>query len=718
MTMTTTRHWLRCPSPPRWLRCRAPRGEASRPGHLSQERDPVSRLASSHLDQRAGRRRLATVLVATLVATPLALQPASATEPRHRLTNLAHLDFLGDRVAPPGQAGHTTYRLDRHPRIGVLWTYADHQADGSYRRVGGGTFDPSSNTYGQGAYNADDMARAAVVYLRDWRQTGRPSAARAARQLLRGVTYLQTASGPDRGNVVLWMQPDGTLDPSADPPEQPDPSDSGDSYWLARTTWALGEGYAAFRRTDPAFARFLKHRMDLAVGAIDREVLDAYGRYLHVDGRRTPAWLVAGGADASAEAVLCLVPYVRAGGPPPPRRTLRQLSDGIARMAGGDARSWPFGGVLPWSLSRSDWHAWASQMPAALAGAARVLHDPRLADVAARDSFTFDPWLMTSGGPDNGRLPSRVDGTQIAYGVDSRVRSLLATGGGADRIAGMVAAWFFGANASGAPVYDPATGVTFDGVAADGTVNLNSGAESTIHGLLTMLALDAHPGARRIARSATLRQVVGTRTLQAEDAVLAGGAVAVQPASLWTGESQYSGTGYASLPDGSTATFALGAHPASLVVPVVDLRHGSTAVTAFRSGRLRLGDVHAGRVAASGDSAAPGALLPRTLGTTLPAEAATVTATTTAATGDATLLDALLLQPLVSRLVLGGHGHGTALLRSAALAPRSTTIAVPGHGRATAWSYDGRGRLLGRHTSTASDVPVVVPPGGVTVVRR
>jgi hypothetical protein len=358
-------------------------------------------------------------------------------------------------------------------------------------------------------------------------------------------------------------------------------------------------------------------------------------------------------------------------------------------------------------------------MPATLAGAARVLHDPRLADVAARDSFTCDPWLMTSGGPDNGRLPSRADGTQIAYGVDSRVRSLLATGGGADRIAGMVAAWFFGANASGAPVYDPATGVTFDGVAADGTVNLNSGAESTIHGLLTMLALDAHPAARRIARSATLRQVVGTRTVEAEDAAaLAGGAVAVEPASLWTGESQYSGTGYASLPDGSTATFALGAHPASLVVPVVDLRHGSTAVTVFRSGHVRLGAVHAGRVGASGDSAAPGALLPRTLGTTLPARAATVTATTTAAAGDATLLDALLLQPLVSRLVLGGHGHGTALLRSAAPAPRSTTIAVPGRGRATVWSYDGRGRLLGRHTSTASDVPVVVARGGVTVVRR
>jgi len=45
-------------------------------------------------------------------------------------------------------------------------------------------------------------------------------------------------------------------------------------------------------------------------------------------------------------------------------------------------------------------------------------------------------------------------------------------------------------------MYDPATGRTFDGINPDGSVNRNSGAESTIHGLLSMLALDAHPAVR------------------------------------------------------------------------------------------------------------------------------------------------------------------------------------------------------------------------------
>jgi hypothetical protein len=128
---------------------------------------------------------LAALTLAGVVAAPAR---AVAPAPPARLTNLAHLDFLGDRVDPPEQAGHTTWRMDREPEIGVLWTYAEPQPDGSYRRLGGGTYDPATDTWGQGAFNADDMTRAAVVYLRHWRQFGDPASRERAYQLLRGVT--------------------------------------------------------------------------------------------------------------------------------------------------------------------------------------------------------------------------------------------------------------------------------------------------------------------------------------------------------------------------------------------------------------------------------------------------------------------------------------------------------------------------------------------------
>jgi hypothetical protein len=125
--------------------------------------------------------------------------------------------------------------------------------------------------------------------------------------------------------------------------------------------------------------------------------------------------------------------------------------------------------------------------------------------------------------------------------------------------------------------------------------------------------------------------------------------------------------------------------------------------------------VRSGDIGPQGDSPAPGALLPVTLGTTVPAGATTLTARTS---GGTARLDAVMVQPLVSRLVLGGDGHGTALLRSAATSASRTTVAVPGSGRADVWSYDGEGRLLDHTTSTAPGVPVIVAPGGVTIVRR
>jgi hypothetical protein len=77
-------------------------------------------------------------------------------------------------------------------------------------------------------------------------------------------------------------------------------------------------------------------------------------------------------------------------------------------------------------------------------------------------------------------------------------------------------------------MYDPATGRTYDGVNADRTVNRNSGAESTIHGLMTMLALDAAPRVRAAARVAEPADRLTWRLVEAEDGRLGDGAEVVR----------------------------------------------------------------------------------------------------------------------------------------------------------------------------------------------
>jgi len=379
---------------------------------------------------------MAALAAASLTgALALSAAPASAEPaPSDPLTNLAHLDFLLDTAEPGEVDGHTTYNLASEPELTMPWTYADARGGGTFERVGGGPLDPATGYWGQGAYNSDDITRTAVVYIRDWQQTGSAESREKAYELLRSTAYFQTTSGENAGNVVLWMQPDGTFNPSPEPVELPDPSDSGESYWLARTLWALGEGYAAFQDDDPEFAAFLQDRLQLSVGALERQTLDKYGEYDIADGVKVPAWLIVDGADASAEAVLGLSAYSEAAPDDESARTaLAQLAEGIALMGAGDTRSWPYGAILPWAQSRSMWHAWASQMPAALAEASTVLDDDSLLKPAIADSVGFTTTLLTAGGPDNGWFPAPVDRVQIAYGADSRLQSLLAVGDAADR---------------------------------------------------------------------------------------------------------------------------------------------------------------------------------------------------------------------------------------------------------------------------------------------
>jgi hypothetical protein len=673
------------------------------------------------------RGRLITVGVLVAASMTIAPAAAAAAAPREpaasaALTNLAHLDFLTATVVPPAQPGHSTYELGADRSVGVLWVYANYLAPGSYQVTGGGSYDPASNTYGQGAYDADDISRAAVVYLRHWMLFGDQHSRDEAYQLLRGLTYLQTASGPNAGNVVLWMQADGSLNPSPTPEDSPNPSDSGASYWLARTIWALGEGYADFRGTDPAFAGFLRQRLDLAIGALNREVLASYGQYQVSNGLRVPAWLITGDAGASAEAVLGLAAYVQAGGGGGARTALARLAEGIADMGSGTADTWPYGAILPSVAARSEWHAWGAQMPAALADAATALHAPGLLRAAVADAAVFTPHLLTATGPDNLWGPAPVDSTQLSYGAGARVLALLAVAAathssGLRQLAGIAAGWFFGQNPAGTATYNPATGATDDGVNPDGTLNLNSGAESTIFGLLTTEALDADPDVAAIARaSASVRFRDGQQTIEAESATLTGPAE-VEPADpVSTGESQWSGGAYVQLAAGSALSWAIPADgEPRLVQAIVNRVPGPGAVSDFTAGGKRLGAAAYGGGGAQGISPAPGALLPVALPGMLPATAVQLHAGTLGGTGQ---LDAILLSPRIAVLITAGDGHSVALLNSEADMPGSRTLSLPGTGAAVATSYDSQGRQWRVTVSTGSIITVPVPAGGFAIVRR
>ena len=385
-------------------------------------------------------------------------------------------------------------------------------------------------------------------------------------------------------------------------------------------------------------------------------------------------------------------------------------------MGAGNARTWPYGAILPWAESRSDWHAWGTQMPAALAAASATLKNPKLLGPAITDSAVFDPILLTAGGPDNAWLPTPINRSQIAYGVDSRLQSLLAVSDvaklpGLKELAGIVGSWYFGTNASGEAIYDPATGITFDGVEANGDINRNSGAESTIHGLLSMLALDANPDvAERAAGINTVKSRSGLTVVEAETTTTTTGS-AIAPAEKWTGESEYSGTGYLELTRKETATFRLpAASAARLIEPVIFSAENGKARSLWRSGPLPLGVLKHG-VGEQGVSAVPGALLPQSLPIAVPAKRTSVSVT--ALTGTVNI-DALIVRPVVGRLVTSGSVGSTELAHSSSALPERITINEGGTA-GTLRSYDSGGKLVASYT-ISGPAHVTLKPGGFAVV--
>ena len=233
-----------------------------------QDRRRAARPREDHTMTRTLRRHRRRRLSWRCSPRWLVVGPTTSTRGGRRpLTNLAHLDFLGTTVTPPAQPRPHDVPARAEPDSACSGPTPTAATTGTTTVIGGGAYDAATNTWAQGAFNADDITRAAVVYLRHWQQTGDDDQPRARRTTCcaRSPTC-RPATGPNAGNVVLWMQPDGTLNPQRRSRRscRTRPT-AAESYWLARTVWALGEGYAAFRHADPAFAAFLRQRLDLAI---------------------------------------------------------------------------------------------------------------------------------------------------------------------------------------------------------------------------------------------------------------------------------------------------------------------------------------------------------------------------------------------------------------------------------------------------------------------
>ena len=321
----------------------------------------------------------------------------------------------------------------------------------------------------EGIACVDDAARAALVYLRAYEETGDARDRDEAHGLLQFVAAMEQGDG----EFLNFIDRQGR--PNRDAPS----SRKSMSYWAARSVWALAEGVRVFGRLDPDRVEGLRGPLDRAEVRIAREV----------DGGR----LIGGSATATSEALLGVLALQQAE-PSPARAALAaRLAELLVPLTTGTAAAAPWGARL--DRPDSAWHAWGSRSTAALATATVVLGRPDfLAAARAEADALWTRFLL------GGQVASEVapDGTakwfpQIAYGISPIVEGYLALAEATnDRkyavLAGLTAAWLLGANPADVVMYDQETGRTFDGIdgGAAAQVNRNAGAESTVESLLAL----------------------------------------------------------------------------------------------------------------------------------------------------------------------------------------------------------------------------------------
>ena len=468
-----------------------------------------------------------STLAVAPAATATAIQSPANSIDRGDV-NLAQLNFLVEDVDIAGQPMAITHIYSEYPRY--EWVDAS----------------------GEGIACVDDAARAALVYLTDYESTRDSTSLDKARRLLNFVLYMQAEDGQFY-NFILDRT--GTINQTGNT------SFKSSGWWAARAARALGAGYRVMRSLDPAYASQLDQAFQRIRDAWTSEVAANYGKYDQVHGIQVPAWLIDGGSDVTSIVALALLEYDRAtnGQDVATRDLLAKLSEGLAAYQAGDDRNYPFGWHPDSATSPFSWHAWGSTQAFALARAGQQLSRPEWIASAQREADTFYARLL--GGQmvgEWGVLPDEFP--QIAYGANSLVQALVAlhqaTGDDTyGKLAGLAAGWFYGNNAAGFPMYDPATGRGYDGLLGPSSfrVNQNAGAESTIEALMALQAMNIDPIASRyvLYRSVT---AIPWQVLEAENASQTrGDKVQSYRAAEGTGEARWSNGHYILL--GSSESF-------------------------------------------------------------------------------------------------------------------------------------------------------------------
>ena len=384
--------------------------------------------------------------------------------------NKAHLDYLYEEIQIDGK------------EMAVIHIYSNYP---DYAYVGDGD---------EGIACIDDAARAAIFYLEYYKAYNDSTSLNKFNMLVEFVLNMQA----ENGFFYNFIWEDGSINKTFRT-SVPEPN-----WWSWRALWALMEHYKQFKNLSDSRTVRVKQSIEKTIAAIKRYIPKEKEKVL-IDGIEFPSWLPSQFAsDQSALLVLILSDYYKNSGDKEILTYLNSLVQGIMMMQIKDSDFEFNGAYLSW---QNTWHGWGNSQAYALLKAYQVLNDEKIKTSALSELNNFYERLIEKSflnyfkvqkNKCNYEVIESNKYAQIAYGIRPMIFALLeaynVTSDSSYAIkAGQVAQWFIGRNPARAVMYNPHSGIFYDGIENEDLVNKNSGAESTIEGLLSLLKISQNP---------------------------------------------------------------------------------------------------------------------------------------------------------------------------------------------------------------------------------
>ena len=349
---------------------------------------------------------------------------------------------------------------------------------------------------GEGFTCVDDVSREALFYLRSSAFQSDTLVQKKLYGLLRFLINMQS----DNGYFYNFLQAGNVINKNGITSiNQP-------KWWSWRALQTLAEAVPVIQDKNTPLANQLNGVVSKLIAAIKTDLVNIPTDTIQIKGIKVPQWLPEG-ADQAATLILGLIPFCQATGDPAIRTYIRKLADGIMMMQFGDGSHFPYSCFLS---SGNTWHAYGNDQATALFETGIFLNEPKYTASAMAEVNNFYPWILKSGYKNSfdvtfNTVEYAFENTksyeQVAYGIRPMVFSsveayLLTKDEKYADLAGHLAAWFLGNNSASSPMFSIYTGRCYDAINQGNSVNINSGAESTIEALLTMQRVSSYPSVK------------------------------------------------------------------------------------------------------------------------------------------------------------------------------------------------------------------------------